>query len=249
MSQSQECNLDHLSDAIDGLLDKNELVLLHQHLEKCAFCSKAYEELKQVSSRLQSLPAMNAPQDVLNRVRKTIHAEMTSQREESRTWGWFSAIRLYPWRGLALAGAACLVVILALQISSDTAVTQPCVFALELQTSEEVAGLDIELALSQEETEVGKLTVPADMSDFVVASHTQGSTMRVSMASAQAIRPSGKTHILEMPLIQRAGSAFSSGGIQVLSIRAYRVDGKPAHAEIKATPMLPTRDSKLNTTA
>ena len=96
---------------------------------------------------------------------------------------------------------------------------------------------------------MGQLTVPADMRDFVVASHTRGSTLRVSMASVQAIRPSGKTRILQMPLIQRAGSASTPDGIQVFSIRAYRVDGKPAHAEIKATPMLPTRDSKLNTTA
>lgn len=249
MTHSPDCNLERLSDAIDGLLDENELALLHQHLEKCASCSKAYEELKQVSSRLQALPAMNAPPDVLNSVRRTLHSAMTSQRKESRTWGWFSVMSLYPWRGLALAGAACLVVILALQISSDTAVTQPCLIAFELTSSEEVAGLDMELALLHEGTEAGKPMVPADMNDFVVASHTQGSTMRVSMASAQAIRPSGKTHILEMPLTQRAGSAFSPGGIQVLSIRAYRVDGKPAHAEIKAIPMLPTRDSKLNTTA
>ncbi len=82
-----------------------------------------------------------------------------------------------------------------------------------------------------------------------VSSRNQGSTLRVSMGSFQANRPSDKKPVLRRPLMQRAGLASTPDGAQVLLIRAYRVDGKPAHAEIKATPMLPTRDSKLNTTA
>lgn len=249
MSNSPKCNIDRLSDALDGLLNESELKELQQHLESCPSCARAYAELKQVSSQLKGLPAIAVPQDLMKDVRKSLRTEMSSQRKKTPVSRWFTVSPLFQWRALALAGVACLVAILILWGPVKNTAPQFCMVALELNTTEEIAGLDIELALSQEGTQAGQPTVPTTLRDFVVASHTQGSTMRVSMASAQAIRPSGETCILEMPLIQRAGSASGTEGIQVLSVRAYRVDGKPAHAEIKATPMLPTRDSKLNTTA
>ena len=249
MSHSPDCNSDRISDAIDGLLDEKELAAFHQHLEKCPSCSQVYEDLQQVSSRLQTLPEVTVPHDLMKGVRKTLREEMATQRKHSRTSGWLTMLTLSPWRGLALAGATCLVAILVLWGPSQNAAPQSCRLALELNTVEEIAGLDVELGLSQEGLEAGKPVVPAGLGDFVVASHTQGSNMRVSMASAQVIHPSQKTCILELPLTQRAGSESGTDAIRILSVRAYRMDGKPAQVEITATPMLPTRDSKLNTTA
>ncbi len=249
MSNSPECNIDRLSDALDGLLDDHEMAELQQHLEKCASCAKAYAELNQVSSQLKALPSIAVPQDFIQDVRQSLRSEMASQQRKGRVLGWLSVTPLFQWRTLALAGTACLAAILILWGPAWNTSPQSSMVALELNTSEEVAGLDVELAFSQEGTKAGQPAVPTELEDFVVASHTQGLKMRVSMASVQAIRPSGKTRILEMPLTQKAGSASGVECIQVLSVRAYGVDGKPAHAEIKATPMLPTRDSKWNTTA
>jgi hypothetical protein len=251
MQHSPICDMDRISDAIDGLLNENEMEAFHRHLGTCAECSKAYDELLQVSSRLHSLPSLDAPSDLVAVIRRTIHAKVSVQLKGERAsqQGWFSLFSLYPWRTLTFVGAFYFIAILALQLSSDTTTDQPCLIALELRADEEVAGLDLELGLSKEGIEAGKPTVPTGLGDFIVAAHSHGPKMRVSMASAQAIRPSGETRILELPLTQRAGSACMTDAIQILSVRAYRTDGTPAHAEIIATPMLPTRDSKLNTTA
>ncbi len=247
MPHSPECNSDLISDAIDGLLDAKELAALQHHLEKCPSCTKIYEDLKQVSCRLHTITEAPVPNDLMNGIRKTIRAEIATQQKQRQSP--FSMFTLSPRRGLALAGAACLVAILALWGPAQKTVPQNFLVALQLNTLEEVAGLDMELILPHKGTEAGKPVVPSGLGDFVVASHTHGSTMKVSMASAQAIQPSGKTRILEVPLILRAGSDSGTEGIRILSMRAYRLDGKPVYAEIKATPMLPSRDSKLNTTA
>jgi hypothetical protein len=105
------------------------------------------------------------------------------------------------------------------------------------------------MTLAQEGTEIGKPVIPEALEGFVAASHTHGLKMRVSMASVQSIRPSKQTRILEVPLAQGPVSSSGTGTIQILSVRAYRPDGKPAHVEIRATPMLSTQDGKLNTTA
>lgn len=249
MPCSSECNRDQISDALDGLLDGDELVMFHQHLERCASCSKAYEDLKQISFQLQTLPECRVPDDLVASVRKALQEEMTNQQRISRTNNWWSTYFLFPRSALVLAGAVCLVILLALWDPAHDPAPQPYLIALDLQTGEEVAGLDMELILSHEVTQAGQPVVPAGLENILVSSHTQGSIIKVSMASAQAIHPLGEARILELPVTHAGGSLSGTDHIQIQSIRAYSLDGKPAPVEIKATPMLSTPDGKLNTTA
>ncbi len=251
MSNSPECNTDRISDAVDGLLDEAGMEAMQQHLQECSSCSRAYEEQLRISSMLQSLPTLAAPHDLMEEVREAIRQQATVRKGTTPffQFTWRDVLSLYPWRTASLAGAMCLAVILFLWIPSQSPAPNPILYALELRSDEEVAGLDIELAFTPEITEACQPVVPSGLGDFLVASHRQGATMRISMASAQTIHPCGQTHILELPLSHEHDPACGADAIRILSVRAYRGDGKPAQVEIKATPMQSTLDSKLNTTA
>jgi hypothetical protein len=251
MPDTTICNVDRISDALDGLLDGNELDDLQNHLETCTACSEVYEELRLVSSCLQSLPTLTPSGDLLGEIRKAIRNQTVVERKKNSLFPshWFDGFAIYPWRAVAFAGAMCFIIILYLWTSNEISVPQPYRVALELQSDEDVAGLDLVLALGHEGTILGTPVIPSALEGFLVASHSLGSNLNISMASAQSIGASSQIRILELPLTRKTDSESGADIIRILSVRAYRADGKPTHAEIRATPMLSTQDGKLNTTA
>ncbi|MBF0198243.1 MAG: zf-HC2 domain-containing protein [Planctomycetes bacterium] len=90
-----EENLEQISSYIDGELNPVEEAKLTDHLKQCQECSELYDELKGVSSLVQSLPLPTPPSELR---RDIIHA-LESQQKSSR----FS---LYRWS--LYASAACL---------------------------------------------------------------------------------------------------------------------------------------------
>ena len=129
MSNFPECNIGQFSDALDGLLNGNELAELHQHLEKCASCSNRFSELEQVSSQLKALPVIAAPHDLMTDVRKVLQKTNHIHQKQARTWRWLPVIWFHQWRPLVLACAVLLVAVLTLWGPRQTT-SQSCMVAL-----------------------------------------------------------------------------------------------------------------------
>ncbi len=81
-----------ISMLIDGLLSKNDELMLLEHIKVCPECKKLYENTKEMVGRLNILPEIPLPQGAQNRVHFVLEREV--QKPHNKNWFKFVAIAM-----------------------------------------------------------------------------------------------------------------------------------------------------------
>ena len=81
-----------ISMLIDGLLSKNDELMLLEHIKVCPECKKLYEDTKEMVGRLNILPEIPLPQGAQNRVHFALEREV--QKPHNKNWFKFVAIAM-----------------------------------------------------------------------------------------------------------------------------------------------------------
>jgi hypothetical protein len=102
---------EQLNDFVDGALDPVGHQRVAQHLEHCAECALFVEELQRIVTASASLPILDPPDRVWQRIRPQLtEARRAESREQRAESGAQSARRLWEWKpAWALATAAAVV--------------------------------------------------------------------------------------------------------------------------------------------
>ena len=251
MSANEKCDfdLDLISALIDGELSEVEEALVHRHLEVCASCREAYTELESVSLSFSDLPQAHLPASLVREVRRQVASKATAPKEA----GWFAYLRSFlevrnAW-SYSTAGALATLAVLFFAIQTPAPAPSASHVALAASADEEIAALDLVITYDSKTIDLGEASLAANMGDFMIVSHIENGTLRVSMASPKSVRLTGSESVLVVPVNVNNGDPRRTGILRVDVARAYRADGRPVSVSFQETPTLPEADGDLDTTA
>jgi hypothetical protein len=244
-----EFDLDLISALIDGELREEEEAQVHRHLGVCASCREAYTELESVSLSFNGLPQVHLPASLVREVRREVASKTTAPKEA----GWFVFLRSFleirnAW-SYSAAGALALLLLCLFVLRTPVSPPAPSHVALAASADEEIAALDLVITYDSKTIDLGEASLAAKMGDFMIVSHIENGTLRVSMASPKSVRLTGSDSVLVVPVNVNNGDPRKTGILRVDVARAYRADGKPVSVSFQETPTLPEADGDLDTTA
>ena len=81
-----------ISMLIDGLLSKNDELMLLEHINVCPECKKLFEDTKEMVGRLNILPELPLPQGAENRIHFALEREV--EKPHKKNWLKFMAIAM-----------------------------------------------------------------------------------------------------------------------------------------------------------
>jgi mycothiol system anti-sigma-R factor len=118
---------------LDGELDGESCVRIRAHLERCSTCAAQIQLAREIQSELRSLPELEAPAPVLERIlERTVH-----RRRPAAATRWWAIWPRPVWGALAAAGLA---LVLGLAVFSERGSTPepvlPDAATLERATAE-----------------------------------------------------------------------------------------------------------------
>lgn len=97
--------LEVLEPYLDGDLSPAEAARLREHLESCPACAAELELAARIQRELRSLPQLDCPPEVVERVRRAGRGEVVPLRPRNRVLGWRVAAAA-ALLALAVGGAA-----------------------------------------------------------------------------------------------------------------------------------------------
>jgi len=214
-----DCDEDRVMAFVDGELSEEDSRWMEEHLSNCAQCREMYEEFTGVSSVLQTLPQLSAPEELVQDIiEDTKTANLRRPGRASSLW-----LNRWAWG----AAAVLVVSLLVFEKGHVQQGSRMLVASVTAASEVEAAAFDLVFGFDPKTVDIQTVETSEATDGFLMASDAKRGELRVSMASPESIDLGKGKSIVRIPVEVTARTGFKSEHLRLETVRAYGLDGKP----------------------